>query len=237
MGFPADWNRKASITIDAGRVAGSGGTLPDFPVLLTAANLPSEVFDSDGKAPAQADGGDLRFTSDEAGETPIALEVVRFATDPDPAMGAADIRVSIPNLSQDADTTIYVWWNTDETSSQPPADDPVGRNAVWENGFLARYHWEGTALDSTGNGHDAVLGSEVFNSGGLHGQALEFLGDSNTGVELVGATAAEQTEPAGFARGWFKSLTDTGAEFANLVNRDGGDYWTIRNDQAQAFPQ
>jgi len=66
-------------------------------VLLTAANLPSEMFDADGSYPARSDGGDIRISKDAAGATQLAREIVNFNIDNDPANGYAEIWVKIPD--------------------------------------------------------------------------------------------------------------------------------------------
>src|SRR3989344_9339631 len=74
--------RKVEIVIQASKI---DATLTDFPVLLTEDNIPSEACDADGTSPAQNGGGDVRFTSDENGNSMLPLEVVDFITDNNPA--------------------------------------------------------------------------------------------------------------------------------------------------------
>ena len=69
MAFPTDWGRRCAIVIQSSKV---DANLADFPVLLTKDTLPSEMFDHDGSYPALEGGGDIRFSSDEAGETQLA---------------------------------------------------------------------------------------------------------------------------------------------------------------------
>jgi len=178
MVFPDGWQRKASILVDHTRVIGAGAALFDFPLLLTQATLPAEMFDADGPNPAQNGGGDIRFTSDEGGSSPIPLEVVSFVTDPDPANGSAEVWVKVPTLDKDADTAIYVWWNTDTTASQPAVDDPNGRNAVWTD-YYAVFHLA-DLTDSTGNVDLTVEGAAPSaSSTGPIGSGFAYTGDGN----------------------------------------------------------
>lgn len=193
MAFPTGWNWKAPITIDADEV---DGALTDFPVLLTEACLPSEMFDADGSHPAQNGGGDLRFSSDAAGATQLPCEVVSFVTDNNPASGSAQIHVKVPSVSASVDTTIYVWWNTSGTDSQPSASDTYGSENVWDSNFQAVYHLEedpsGSApqvLDSTSNDRHGT------SAGSMTG------GDSITagvgsGLDLEGADDTINRSPA-----------------------------------------
>ena len=170
MAFPTGWNRRGPLVIQNGQVSGSGSHT-DFPVLLTEDTLPSEIFDADGSFPAQNGGGDLRFTSDAAGTTQIPVEVVSFVTDNDPANGTAEIWVKVASVSTSADTTIYVWYNTAGTESQPAVTDTYGRNAVWSD-YRAVFHLDedpsGSApqlLDSTGNGYNGTVAGTGWTSG------------------------------------------------------------------------
>jgi len=94
MAFPTGWNRKCMRFVNTGNVffTGQSGTVE---VLLTAANLPSEMFDADGSYPARSDGGDIRISRDAAGATQLAREVVNFNIDNDPANGYAEIWVKM----------------------------------------------------------------------------------------------------------------------------------------------
>ena len=143
MAFPTGWNRKCLVTIQSSQVSGSATTHSDFPVLLTVDNLPSEMFDKDGTYPAQMGGGDIRFTSDSAGTTPLPCHVVKFITNDTPANGEAIIYVGV-DVASDSDTTIYVWYNTSDTKRQPKynantdADGFQGSDYVWAN-YVAMY--------------------------------------------------------------------------------------------------
>lgn len=159
MAFPTGWNRKCKITIQSSQV---DSALTDFPVLVNEDNLPSEIFDADGTNPAQNGGGDLRFSSDAAGATQLACEVVSFVTNNNPALGVAEVWVKVPSVSASANTDIYVWYNTAGTESQPAVTDTYGRNNVWDSSFLGVYHAENessgaTCVDSTGNGNTGTV--------------------------------------------------------------------------------
>lgn len=137
MAFPVGWARRCAIVIGADQVAGTG-TLSDFPVCLTKANLPSEMLDKDGSYPAQMGGGDIRFSSDSAGTTLLPCHVLEFIPADDPANGQALIYVGV-DLSGTVDTTIYVWYSTATRVEQPKynantdADGFRGSDYVWAN--------------------------------------------------------------------------------------------------------
>lgn len=139
MAFPNDYRRRCPLVIPASQLS---GTLSGFPVLLTDDNLPSEMFDADGLHPAQNGGGDLRFSTDPDGGTRLPCEVVTFVTDNDPANGSAEIWVSVPTLSSSSDNTIYVWYDSTVTETQPARDDTYGSESVWDDDYLLVLHFQ-----------------------------------------------------------------------------------------------
>lgn len=144
--FPAGWARKCAVVIDHTKVAADQA---NFPVLLTGANLPAEIWTL-----AQADGGDLRFTSDAAGTQQLAADVVAW----DSLRHRAEIWLGVPSLSASADTTVYVWYQTNGTAAKLAATDPHGSQAVWDANFSGIWHFEGGWTDATTNGLDGTEG-------------------------------------------------------------------------------
>ena len=139
VAFPTGWNRKAKLTIQSSKVS---ATLSNFPVLLTADTLPSEMFDADGSYPAQNGGGDIRISSDSAGTTQLPIEVVSFVTDNNPANGSAQIWVKVTSVSSSADTDIYIWYNTSGSDTQPGRTDTYGSDNVWDSSYVGVWHLE-----------------------------------------------------------------------------------------------
>lgn len=183
MTFPAGWQRQAAITIDRAKVAGS---LDNFSILLTEANLPLEMFDADGPYPARGDGGDIRFTADAAGATSLPVEIVRFAIDPNPSLGAAVIWVKVPSLSPTVDTIIYVWYGA-ASAAQPAVTDANGRNAVWSDD-LAVAHF---AAAPTGGADDLINAT-----GGANGDSIGGVTAVADGWRFNGVDATAQFDAA-----------------------------------------
>lgn len=185
MAFPTDWGRKCKLTIQNAKVP---GTLTDFPVLLDLSNLPSEMFDADGSYPALNGGGDIRFSSDAAGTTQLACEIVSFVTNNDPALGSAEIWVKIPSLASATDTDFYVWYNK-AGETQPAVTDTYGRNNVWDSNFKLVQHMSqdpsGTApqmIDSTSNSNDGTSAGTMTSGdlvAGKVGKGLDFDGTND----------------------------------------------------------
>lgn len=149
--FPTGWGKRHKITIDADMVSGTSN-LTDFPVLLTESNFLQDAFDNSDNG-----GGDIRFSTDTAGSTQLACEVVNWDNG---ATNKAEVWVKIPTLSYDSDTVIYVWYsNTGET--QPAANNTYGANSVWSNGYDAVYHMQNNFNDSTSNNYAASTVSNL----------------------------------------------------------------------------
>ncbi|MGH6951003.1 MAG: hypothetical protein ACREH4_09025 [Vitreimonas sp.] len=147
--FPDSWTHRAPIVIQQSVITGAS-TLTDFPVLLTQACLPDDFLDDEL---FQGDGGDIRFSSDAAGETPLACEIVSFAGNPTPGNATCEIWVKVPSVSPSANTAFYMWRKSGTGQTQPAVDDAGGgRNAVWSD-YLGVWHGD-TLIDSTGNGND-----------------------------------------------------------------------------------
>jgi len=180
MAFPDGWGRKCKITIPAAKIAGSN---VNFPLLLTGANLPAEMLDG-GANSALNGGGDIRFSEDVAGLSPLAAEIVTLVTG---ALPTAEIWLKLPTLNTGAAKDIYVWYNK-AGETQPLVTDPLGRNAVWAAERLV-CHMESTSpVDSSGN---AVLTANALTAAsGPYGGALDFNGvssDIDCGAALLPA--------------------------------------------------
>ena len=85
MAFPVGWGRQCALTIAHTQVTASQSS---FPVLISynvtpdnANNLPTEMLVTGGTNAARSDGGDIRFSSDSAGNNPLHAEVVVWTQD------------------------------------------------------------------------------------------------------------------------------------------------------------
>lgn len=177
MAFPVGWGRKCELKIQASKVA---TTLSNFPVLLTVDNLPFEMYDADGAHPALNGGGDIRFSSDAAGTTRLACEVVTFVIDNNPANSLVEIWVSVASVSSSVDTSIWVWYNK-SGENQPAEGASYGKHATWDDGgsdyFKMVQHLND---DPTSNGINAVDSTQYSNDGTSIGGMVS--GDLVTGA-------------------------------------------------------
>lgn len=141
MAFPGDWNRRLAITIDHNDIdAGlSDWTLvfdQGFDSVLTSVDGP---LDLDGAYPMQSDGGDIRFSSDEAGTTRLAVDVRTISPANDPSTGELELAIKIPSVSALADTTIYMWWGTSGTETQPAVGATYGQYDAYNTNYEGAY--------------------------------------------------------------------------------------------------
>lgn len=177
MAFPTGWTSRIKCTVQNGKVSGSVN-LTNFPGMLTDVNLGSAVngiFDADGTHPAINGGGDLVWSTDEAGTDRRALEVVTFETNNDPSLGKAELYVLNPDVDDATDTDGYLWWGK-AAETQPAVGAAFGRNAVW-TAYDAVWHLN-NLVDSTGNGANlTAVGSPSIVDG-----------DFGKGYDLDGAT-------------------------------------------------
>ena len=146
----------------------------NFPFLFNATD-PLLATTANGGHVTNANGDDIIFTSDPAGENQLAYELEKY----DPAKGQVVAWVSIPALSHTSDTAIYLFYGNSSitTSQQNPTN-------VWNSNYQAVYHLtnlvSGDALDSTVNGNNAALTSvtgalgQIGGAGGFNGTSSYF---------------------------------------------------------------
>lgn len=227
MAFPTDWGRRCAIVIDNTNV---DGNLSNFPVLVHATGgayngLPEEMFDADGDNPAIEGGGDIRFSSDEAGSSQLACEVVAFHIDNDPSNGYAAIYVNVPSVTAASTTTIYVWYDK-SGESQPARDAAYGMEAVWDSNFKMVHHMVGasaTALDdSTSNNNDVTGdgGSPDYNQTGKIYKAVNFTAASDEYLGIPDANSIDFPNQV-FIELWLK--TSSGSRMT-VVEKGYEDY-------------
>lgn len=131
MAFPNGWTRSCPMVIQHAQVTGS---LTDYPVAINhasfIANCPEILTTGDANA-AQADGGDIRFSSDVGGCVQLACEIVDWTQNATPSLATAEIHVGGTAPDSAGDVTIYPWWKAGGGKTQPGVTDPFGVRAVW----------------------------------------------------------------------------------------------------------
>jgi len=129
-----DYRKK--ITVNNSQVSGSTPHI-NFPLLVSLTN------DSDLKSTnVQSLGQDIRFTSSD-GMTLLNYEIESFVNDS--TNGNLISWVSIPSLSANTDTILYMYYsNPDVLDAQNPSE-------LWDDSYKAVYHLNDSFEDSTIN--------------------------------------------------------------------------------------
>jgi hypothetical protein len=144
----------------------------DFPVLISGTYSYLATVANGGKA-QNANGYDIIFTSDAAGNSKLDHEIDSYNS----VTGAVNFWVRVSNLSHTADTTIYMWYgNSAITTSQE------NQTGVWSNGYAGVWHFGRSSLsvnDSTANANNAI-NNGVTGAIGVFGEAGSFDGTGNT---------------------------------------------------------
>lgn len=169
MAFPTDWTGPFRILSDYTQV--DGVDITDHPWLLKDADFPDYVYTH-----TKSDGGDLRFTTDEAGTTELPFEVVLWDT----SNKKSEVWINIPTLSYTTNTAVYIWCNN-SGASMPSATDSNGSQAVWGSEYSLVIHGtiptgsSNDIKDSTSKAHHGTsFGSMGGLVDGVFGKALDF---------------------------------------------------------------
>lgn len=219
MAFPTGWTKRVAVVIDKTYV-GSGG-VSDFSVLLLRANFGSNgdaMFY--GAASAQANGGDVRFTSDEAGTTQLPCDVIAFGLDS--ADSAEDsvcmIRVKAASVSSAANTTIYCWYvgNPAGSETQPAANTTYGQYNAYDANWKGYWPLRADLNDRTSNAQNLTNQGTVVpgDSAGKFGLATSFNGTNQYANRTGQITAATPVTIMAWVKvadtRWNCVLTNTG---------------------------
>lgn len=224
--FPTDWAYQSQLQTNPAQVVANQ---TNFPVLVTEAVLPAEMLDNDGTQDALANGGDIRFTTDAAGTTPIPFEIVSFTTGGTPAV---EIWVRMPTVDAAVASSFYVWWGA--TASEPATNDPgFGSDLVW-NTYEAVWHLQETPTgavgdfqDSTANNWDSInTGNQPVQVAGPIGNAAQFDGNEQITINNAGGNPNLDTPNSFTLQGWVSG-----------TNMSGFRTWLSKSDSWNRFNQ
>ncbi|MDA1021628.1 MAG: Ig-like domain-containing protein, partial [Cyanobacteria bacterium] len=123
----SNWASRLKITIDATKV---NGDVTDFPVYVDLSDLSSKNFFNN----VRSDGGEIRVTQGD-GLSLVPTELVSIDT----TNNQGELWFKAPFLSGTNNLDFYIYYNN--ANGRPlNANHPMGRYAVWSNGFVAVYH-------------------------------------------------------------------------------------------------
>lgn len=237
MAFPTGWGYYLPITIDHTKIAAD---LTDwtfvfdqtYAAALTAVNGP---LDSTGTNPMNADGSDIRFSTDAAGAAEIAVDVRAAATAPGGA-GTLEVAVKIPNVSSTLDTVIYMWFGN-SAATLPAANSTYGQYAAYDGNYQQVYSFNGSAPYTDRTAAQATATA----AGGTYGTAPGKIGSAfnitAVGTSLTLATpltGAQQAAGATLellfnwtsgATGWQNVFAQASAASGLYLNSTGQLIW------------
>lgn len=220
--FPFGWNQSKRLSVKHDQVTGSHAY---FPVYITEANLPSEMWS--GVYPAQIDGGDIRFTL-EADESRLPLAVIEWVPGT-----RAKFLVMVPGVNDATDVQIRVWWGVSSHQRQPAHDEPYGMQAALPAGLtlaaplvgqhaLARLaNTDGSiyrATNPTSEPYNEVYAQKVRNgvADGRH-YAFTNMVKLSDGALLLGYKDDSS------------HVSTASAIYRIYASADGGETWTLRS--------
>jgi hypothetical protein len=174
------WSHRVALTISAAYIDEdlSNWTLvfdQSFNAIFTQVNGP---LDLDGTRPAKSDGGDIRFASDAAGLTEIAVDLREWTPNNDAALATCEIAVKIPFVDASANTTIYLFWGN-STAEKPLPDSLYGQYNAYDSDYELVYPLSensGSRLDRTSNQETLTPNSSPTAVDGVVGNANSFDG-------------------------------------------------------------
>ena len=225
MAFPTGWTRRCAITIPAAQV-GSGG-VTSFTVLLTEANLPAGIFTD-----ARSDGGDIRFSTDNAGASRLAVDIITF----NPGTGKALIRVGTVSLSSVSSNRLYLWYGA-ASETLPAAGDTYGQYAAYDSSKWLRY-WpmqdaSGNPVDRTSNAATLTLANVTYGAAGKFGNAIQFATTGSQASTPLNLSARSQvTTEAWLYQASYTNNDALAWEFTPNTNTNSGGFFCDPNSSA-----
>jgi hypothetical protein len=174
------WSHRVALTISAAYIDEdlTNWTLvfdQSFMSFLTQVDGP---LDADGDCPSLDGGGDIRFSSDEAGANRLACDIRDWSTDNTPANATCEVAVKIPYVSSSTDQTIYMWWGK-SGETQPAVTDTYGQYNAYDSDYELVYPLSentGLRFDRTSNQETLTPNSTPTAVDGVVGNANSFDG-------------------------------------------------------------
>jgi len=215
----SDWGRRVKLT-----GLSPSASLTGFVALVTLDNVPVESIDA-GSNSALNGGGDLRFSTDDAGDNQLPLDIVTFVTNATEASRSCQLWIRFPTYASGTREVYMFYKKAGEV--QPAVTASFGRNEVFQDEELAHHLVDNssTQVDSSGN-DDGTLGG----SGALTNTSPKI---EDTNLDLSGTAYVEGlTDPTTgasrmTARCWFK-IPD---EFSKSVSGS----WKSDTDMSYLF--
>jgi biopolymer transport protein ExbB len=217
--WSSDWSARKTITIDT---SANGADITDpigtIPVLVRL-DVSNFTFDS-----ANPDGSDLRFIASDD-KTPLAYHIEKY----DHLLGQAFIWVNVPNVSPNAQSTIYLYYGNPKATA---ADDAKG---TYDANMALVYHFgehNAPIRDWTGHGN-ASLNQGIPDDFGLIGPGERLDGQST--IQLPGSASLAWTAGQGMTFSIWFNETNLQPDAILYSRTDGTNTFQIGVDNGVPF--
>jgi hypothetical protein len=231
------WEFSKSISIN-----GSVGAGTDYQVLLKigessgASNFDFELENKSEIFPATTDdGGDLRFTADDA-ETLLPFWVEKVDGISPNRTAHVWVKVS-SNLDSNQD--IYCYYGNDSASNLSDVSSTFIREIDSRSALVAGYNFdEGsglTANDSSGNANNATINNGASFVSGVFNDAIRVDGDDDY-LSVANNASLNMTDELTISA-WVKWNIDpsTGSQWASIVNKNVDSQYRFQHNHNNSF--
>jgi len=203
-----------AIVINHSQVANADQS--NFPVLISGTFSDLATAGNGGNVQS-AQGYDIIFTSDAAGQTQLPFEQETYSA----STGAINYWVQVPTLSHTIDTIIYMFYGNSSVTT-----DQSNKTTVWDTNYKGVWHLSnGTTLnanDSTSNANNGSVGGSISAATGKVDGAASSPGTTGNVITTPNSITAD-TSPFTYSF-WFNSA---GGGVAAFRGQDGfGNGWS-----------
>lgn len=218
----ADVNRWL-VTAKTAQLSGTGDQT-SHPWVITGAELPDELLDSDLSTADASGAPTLRASTDEFGLVQLNLHIVDFTPASGGSGGSATAEIYLNAITADHTNgqPVYLWWGK-SGKTQPAASAEYGSEGVYNSTFGAAYQTEDGA-DATANANDGSL-TNVTGSTNVPFGSEDSMDFASGRSEITDDDSLDMTDKV-TVMCWFYADTDTGT-FQGLVGKRSS--FTIAN--------
>lgn len=136
MPWPDSWGRRQRLIIQASLVDSDS---TGFSAVISRSNLDDSVVDPSGPNSARVDGGDIRFSTDEAGANPAACDVVEFGYDSATGAGDAAVKIIVSvDVLAAVDVPLWMWF-ANPAATQPVPSSALGAHNSYDVNHVSLY--------------------------------------------------------------------------------------------------
>lgn len=187
----------------------------DFPVLI-AGTFAYLATVANGGDVENANGFDIIFTSDEAGENQLDHEIETYNA----TTGAINFWVKVPTLLTASDTVIYIHYGNASISTSQE-----NKTGVWSSSFpLVTHLPDGSSLDasdSSPNNHTPIVETSVAVIAGQIDGGADVSAGADNAIRFDDTAALSPTAAITVSM-WFKRLGGVGGGPRMLLNKGDG---------------